>query len=103
MNDTNLRTRVRDFWNKESCGDIYATGESERDYYDTHSKARYDLEPYIADFAKFNEGQGKDILEIGIGMGDAWARIWHQIIVQQQILLIATIITGRHCGIFRPQ
>ena len=69
MNKTTLKNDVRDFWDKESCGEIYSSGESKEAYYTSHSKARYDLEPYIFDFAKFNDGHDKDVLEIGIGMG----------------------------------
>jgi ubiquinone/menaquinone biosynthesis C-methylase UbiE len=69
MNELELKNRVRDFWDDKSCGEVYATGKSERDYYESHSRARYELEPYIHDFARFHEGQDKDVLEIGIGMG----------------------------------
>ena len=68
-NDTDLKLKVRDFWDEKSCGEVYASGQSEKDYYDSHTKTRYELEPYILDFARFHEAQGKDILEIGIGMG----------------------------------
>ena len=67
--ETDLKIQVRDFWDAKSCGEIYASGESEKEYYESHSKARYDLEPYILHFARFHEGQGKDVLEIGVGMG----------------------------------
>jgi ubiquinone/menaquinone biosynthesis C-methylase UbiE len=72
-----LKIAVKDFWNRGSCGEVYATGTSENEYYDTHAIARYDLEPYIRDFARFSEGKGKDVLEIGVGMGAdhvEWAR-----------------------------
>jgi len=72
-----LKIRVRDFWEEKSCGEVYATGQSEKEYYESHAKARYDLEPYILDFAKFHEGRGKDVLEIGVGMGSdyvQWAK-----------------------------
>lgn len=69
MNDTDLKTQVRDFWDDKSCGEVYADGQSEKDYYESHMRARYKLEPYIRDFAKFNEAQEKDVLEIGVGMG----------------------------------
>jgi hypothetical protein len=42
-----------------------------------HARARYELEPYIRDFAGFSEGTGKDVLEVGVGMGAdhlEWAR-----------------------------
>ena len=69
MSEPQLKTQVRDFWDDASCGEVYATGQSDKSYYDSHSKARYDLEPYLHEFAGFQEGQGKDVLEIGVGMG----------------------------------
>jgi len=77
-NEVELKTLVRDFWDASSCGEVYAAGQSERSYYESHRKARYDLEPYLRDFARFNEGAGKDVLEIGVGMGAdhvEWARV----------------------------
>lgn len=67
--DNKLKSNIRDFWNKKSCGEIYAVGHSDKDYYRSHSDNRYKLEPYISDFAKFQEGINKDVLEIGVGMG----------------------------------
>ena len=62
------KIRVRDFWEDASCGEVYADGEAQ-DYYAAHRQARYALEPYLPDFAQFAEGCGKDVLEIGVGMG----------------------------------
>ena len=64
-----LKHKVKEFWNTKSCGEIYALGRSEREYYESSSKSRFVLEPYIHDFAKFTDGKDKDILEIGVGMG----------------------------------
>lgn len=72
-----LKDEVRDFWDAGSCGEVYATGATDLDYYEEHSVVRYDLEPYIRTFAKFHEGSDKDILEIGVGMGSdhhEWAK-----------------------------
>jgi ubiquinone/menaquinone biosynthesis C-methylase UbiE len=69
--------RVKDFWEAGSCGEVYASGLSARDYYDSQSHARYALEPYLAGFARFSEGHGRDVLEVGVGMGAdhvEWAR-----------------------------
>ncbi len=68
-NEFELKNSVKEFWNKESCGEIYATGQSEIEYYESASNSRYKLEPYIFDFAAFHEGNKKDVLEIGVGMG----------------------------------
>lgn len=64
-----LKRRVEKFWDESSCGEVYASGKDLNGYYQSHSVARYQLEPYIFDFAKFNEGKDRDVLEIGVGMG----------------------------------
>lgn len=77
QNTSTLKKEVKEFWNKKSCGEIYAHGQSEKMFYASQSKSRYTLEPYIIDFAKFHEGHNKDILEIGVGMGSdhaEWAK-----------------------------
>jgi len=63
-----LKQEVRDHWNQESCGEGYAAVENGLDLM-LQEKARYELEPYIFDFAKFDQGRDKDVLEIGVGMG----------------------------------
>lgn len=76
VNKTSLKSDVQEFWNKSSCGEIYAVGEEEK-YYESESIMRYKLEPYIFDFAKFNEGRNRDVLEVGVGMGTdhiEWAK-----------------------------
>jgi SAM-dependent methyltransferase len=72
-----LKASVQEFWNAASCGEVYASGSTDRDRYESHARARYSLEPYIADFAKFASASGRDVLEIGVGMGAdhaEWAR-----------------------------
>ncbi|MGC4007143.1 MAG: class I SAM-dependent methyltransferase [Pirellulales bacterium] len=64
-----LKLRVREFWDRASCGETYAEGTSDQAYYESHAKARYELEPYIFDFARFADGRERDVLEIGVGMG----------------------------------
>lgn len=60
---------VRAFWEDGSCGEAYAQGADERERLEAQARTRYQLEPYIHDFAKFAEGKGRDVLEIGVGMG----------------------------------
>ena len=69
QNEADLKTQVRDFWDAKSCGEVYAVGSTEMDYYESQGRIRYELEPYLRDFARFHEGEGKDVLEIGVGMG----------------------------------
>lgn len=59
---------VRAYWDAEACGEVYARENDVFDL-DAESRRRYELEPYIRDFARFKEAAGKDALEIGVGMG----------------------------------
>jgi ubiquinone/menaquinone biosynthesis C-methylase UbiE len=60
--------QVHDFWNEKSCGEIYAIGGSLSEQYQSEIKKRYELEPYIKDFAQFELFNNLDVLEIGVGM-----------------------------------
>src|ERR1043166_1646541 len=64
-----LKDDVRRFWSEASCGEVYARGDSLLRQLQAQAQARYRLEPYIPKFARFEDGDGKDILEIGVGMG----------------------------------
>ncbi len=65
-----LKQDVKAFWNTASCGEEgYAIGPDEAARLTAQAEARYRLEPYLKPFAKFAEGQGCDVLEIGVGMG----------------------------------
>jgi SAM-dependent methyltransferase len=60
---------VRAFWSARACGETYAVGGSLREQLDRQAAARYGLEPYIPRFAACERGRGRDVLEIGVGMG----------------------------------
>ena len=62
------KAAVQDFWDRESCGERYAVGEGAL-FYESQANERYALEPWIRPFARFHEGKGKSVLEIGVGMG----------------------------------
>jgi SAM-dependent methyltransferase len=67
---TATKSDVQAFWNKASCGEeAYAQGDSDAEKWARQAAERYRLEPYLAKFARFEEGAGKDVLEIGVGMG----------------------------------
>jgi SAM-dependent methyltransferase len=61
-----LKSEVRDFWNSEPCGSRYIGAG---DDFDAHARRRYQLEPYIPEFAGFGRCAGRRVLEIGVGMG----------------------------------
>ncbi len=63
---TELKADVQTFWNAEPCGSRYL-GENED--FDAHARRRYELEPFIREFAGFERAKGKRVLEIGAGMG----------------------------------
>ena len=65
----NSKQKVHDFWNNSSCGEeLYLSGEN-KESFTNHSEIRYQLEPYIQDFADFESYKGKKVLEIGLGLG----------------------------------
>lgn len=63
------KERVRDFWNEASCGESLYLQGGDRAGYEAQARARYELEPYIFELARFDETQGKRVLEIGVGLG----------------------------------
>lgn len=72
-----LKKDVHDFWQEESCGEVYARGPDALTQLRNQAAVRYELEPYIARFARFEEGANRRVLEIGVGMGAdhrEWAR-----------------------------
>ena len=75
---TEAKQAVHDFWERASCGEeAYARGGSSRERLEAQARARYELEPYIRQFARFESGRGLDVLEVGVGMGAdhlEWAR-----------------------------
>jgi ubiquinone/menaquinone biosynthesis C-methylase UbiE len=63
------KQRVYDFWNEASCGEnLYLSG-SDKTSYGEQARIRYELEPYIEDFAAFDTTRGRKVLEIGVGLG----------------------------------
>lgn len=67
-NPAHDRSAVQDYWNRESCGERYGVG-TDRQYYESHGRRRYELEPWIRPFARFEDGCRRRVLEVGVGMG----------------------------------
>jgi ubiquinone/menaquinone biosynthesis C-methylase UbiE len=66
----NEKKLVKTFWNDASCGEeLFLHGDSERSKFENQMKMRYELEPYILEFADFTNQRGKKVLEIGVGLG----------------------------------
>ena len=66
QSNTAAKEAVRDFWNADPCGIRYLEGTQD---FEAHSRKRYQLEPFIFDFADFHSGRGLKVLEVGVGMG----------------------------------
>ena len=59
----NRTAAVREFWERASCGEeLYLNGR-DRSGYERQARIRYELEPFIPGFARFNEARGKRALE----------------------------------------
>ena len=63
------KQRVHDFWNQASCGESLYLQGLDPGAYEVQARKRYQLEPYILEFAGFDDAGGKRILEIGMGLG----------------------------------
>ncbi len=66
LKDERLKEEVRDFWNADPCGSRYLADQAD---FEAHARARYELEPYIHEFAGFTRARGLRVLEVGVGMG----------------------------------
>lgn len=64
-----LKAEVKAFWERGACGEVYCEGGDAKSRLEAQARRRYELEPYLEPFARFHEGCGKDVLEIGVGMG----------------------------------
>lgn len=62
----NLKDAIRKFWNFEPCGSRYLDNAHD---FESQARARYELEPYIPNFAQFQLSRGLRVLEIGTGIG----------------------------------
>lgn len=60
---------IRNFWNKQSCGEALYLYNDQKIGYELQRIRRYQLEPYIIKFAEFEKYSGKWVLEIGVGLG----------------------------------
>ena len=64
-----LKKEVRDFWDEASCGERLLLEASDRSSYLAQMRKRYELEPFIENFARFEETRDLAVLEIGVGLG----------------------------------
>jgi SAM-dependent methyltransferase len=62
---------VARFWNANPCGSRLANGAESGtpEFFERTEGARYALEPFIRDFARFEDWTGQKVLEVGCGTG----------------------------------
>lgn len=60
---------VRAYWNEAPCGTRGIPWVRRKAFFEELERERYSLEPYIKAFARFEQGRGKNVLEIGVGAG----------------------------------
>jgi len=97
------KAAVQEFWNRASCGEVYAQGDSWRTQLEQQARVRYDLEPYIPEFARFEEGRGLDVLEVGVGMGAdhlEWAKSEPRSLSGVDLTPRAVAHTSRRLGLY---
>lgn len=81
---------VCDFWEEASCGEtLFLKGLGKNDYL-KKLELRYQIEPYIIDFAAFDQYKNKKVLEIGVGLGDD-----HQKFAESDAILYGIDLTKR--------
>ena len=89
------KDEVRQFWSEASCGEELYLVASDTEGYRRQSAKRYELEPYIPQFAGFKQSGGKRVLEIGVGLGAD-----HQSFAEAGAILTGIDLTERairHC------
>lgn len=64
-----LKQQIREYWEAEPCGTRGVSPEDRKRFFDQIEKERYEWEPYIPQYAKFERARGKKLLEIGVGAG----------------------------------
>jgi ubiquinone/menaquinone biosynthesis C-methylase UbiE len=69
------KEQVRAHWEADPCGGkLTGAHPGTPEFYTEVERARYELEPFIPSFAQFESWHGKDVLEIGVGLGTDFIR-----------------------------
>jgi ubiquinone/menaquinone biosynthesis C-methylase UbiE len=70
MNEDDVKTQVHDYWDAHPCGTQFTHlpwGSSE--FFAAVTEERYRRQPFMADAVGFSRYPGKELLEIGCGLG----------------------------------
>lgn len=69
IESTDLKQNVKAHWEKQPCGTRELPTSDRRAFFAQLEEERYAVEPYLKSFARFEQGRGKRLLEIGVGAG----------------------------------
>lgn len=68
MDNKELKSEVHNYWNKQTCGTQFTKKEKyTKEFFEEIEADRYSKEPEIIEFADFKSGNGKKVLEVGVG------------------------------------
>jgi ubiquinone/menaquinone biosynthesis C-methylase UbiE len=90
MASPNALEEVRSFWDRAACGEDLYLRAPDAAGYAAQLRKRYELEPYIEAFAAPRTTRGRQVLEIGVGLGAD-----HQRFAENGALLTGIDLTGR--------
>jgi ubiquinone/menaquinone biosynthesis C-methylase UbiE len=75
MSASDLKSRVRDFWQANPCGAKFAQEEiGTPEFFEAVERHRYETEWHIPQVIHFEQWRDKDVLEVGCGLGTDAAR-----------------------------
>jgi SAM-dependent methyltransferase len=72
-----LKDAVRSHWQGQPCGTRDLPTADRRRFFEQLERERYALDPAVRPFARFEEGRGRRLLEVGVGAGTdfvSWVR-----------------------------
>ena len=69
-NDEELKQQVREYWNAHPCGTQFTHLEwGSKRFFDEVERFRYETQPFMRKLMEFDNFRGKQLLEIGCGLG----------------------------------
>jgi len=70
MNNEALKNKVREYWNEHPCGTQFTDLEwGSKQFFDEVERHRYATQPFMKEIMEFDRFPGKQVLEIGCGLG----------------------------------
>jgi 2-polyprenyl-3-methyl-5-hydroxy-6-metoxy-1,4-benzoquinol methylase len=72
---SSVKDRVQSFWDETPCGTRDLSEQpGTREFFANLARERDEREPFIPNFARFKEQEGRSVLEVGVGAGSGSIR-----------------------------